>query len=115
VGSSSLGTDPRLSRHLPDALDVLEVEAEWVQATVSTPGWEVLLGLVAREVEVLSRELEGQRPLDSRADYALRHGRLSGLRAFAEFAEGLISKADAKLAEQRAKHESPVGAGERGE
>lgn len=118
MGSSGLGNDwrdvdPQLTRHLPDALDVLEQEAEWVQATVVTPGWEVLLGLIEREIATINRELDSGRLLDSRAHYAAKHGRLGGLRAMAEYATALIGKADAKLAEQREKHESPVGAGER--
>jgi hypothetical protein len=111
-GNARREHDPQLTRHLPTALDVLETESEWVQATVLSPGWQVLLGLLEREIETINRELDG-RLLESRSHYAAKHGRLGGLRAVAQFAEALIDKADAKLAEQRAKHEQPVGAGER--
>lgn len=100
-------TDPRLSRHIADtypSLDGLFTAAEAAQALVESAGWPVLLNLLDKEISTVEQELEGKL-LDSRAAYARAHGRISGLRAAPALLGALIDKADAKLAEQRVRHE----------
>jgi hypothetical protein len=115
LGSGQRDHDPKITRHLKHlTLEQLETASEWIGVTVATPGWEALLGLVEREIAMIDRQLEGDRPLESRAHYAIAHGRRGGLRAMAEFAEALLDEAESRLEEQRAKHEQPVGAGAEG-
>lgn len=97
--------DPALTRHFDGlTLERLLSDAEAVQGLAGHPGWTVLAGLLDAEVALIDRKLDGGL-LESRAEYAAAHGRRGGLRAAQQFIEALTARADARLAEQRAKHE----------
>jgi hypothetical protein len=99
---------PQFTRHLDDLFPTLEElvnAAEAAQALVATPGWACLSALLHAEVATIDAELDSGRPLESRADYAARHGRRGGLMAPERALQALVGRAESRLAEQRAKHE----------
>lgn len=113
MGSTLSKPDAQFTRHFKD-LDLLELEAaaDAVRALLASPGWAVVQRVLGDEVALIDRLLDSDRPLESRADYAAKHGRRSGLRASLEIATALVSYAESKLQEQRDKHEpaaEPVG------
>jgi hypothetical protein len=98
--------DPQLSRHFDGfSLEELVAAAEQARLLLAQPGWNLLTGLIQAEVATIDRELDSGRPLDSRADYAAKHGRRGGLMAFEQILTALIDRAESRIAEQRAKHE----------
>lgn len=100
--------DPQFTRHLDDLFPTLEAlveAAEAAQALTAHPGWDALSALLNAEIATIDADLDSGRPLDSRADYAAKHGRRGGLRAPGRALQALVGRAESRLAEQRAKHE----------
>lgn len=105
--------DPQFTRHVDylfprgdaQAFDDLVVAGEAAQALLASPGWPILVALLRREVATIDAELDSGRPLESRADYAAKHGRRGGLRAPELALYALVGRAESRLSEQRAKHE----------
>lgn len=100
--------DPQLSRHIDQLYPTLEQlvgAADAARSLSGHPGWGVILELVEAEIATIDRDLDSGRVLDSRADYAAKHGRRGGLKALREFGQVLADRAESRLAEQRAKHE----------
>lgn len=98
---------PRFTRHVPalyPSLEELVAAGEQAQALTEHPGWTVLTRLLQAEIDTLDGELD-DRLLDTRADYAHRHGRRAGLLAPEQALKALIGRAVSRLEEQRAKHE----------
>lgn len=109
--------DPRFT-HLVDEmfsddLTGLFEAAELVEALVGHPGFRVVERLIYAEKARLDDELGSDRVLGSRAEYAARHGRLSGLRGVRDAITAVRSRAELRLREQRAKHENGAGSPER--
>ena len=105
---SNLGSariDPSLTRHFDGfSLEELETSVEAMRSLRAHPGWLLLSSVLDAEVALIDRDLDG-RVLDTRADYASKHGRRGGLRAPELLIEALISRAESRLREQRIKHE----------
>lgn len=104
---SNLGhrPSPAWTRHLDGVpLDELFSAGEAVEALMRHPGWGLVMRLVDAEVEATEADLDG-RLLDSRAEYAHRHGRRGGLKGAREAADAIVRTAARRLEEQRAKHE----------
>lgn len=109
MGSNLQGRlDPKFTRHIDSLFPTLEelvVAGEAADALIAQPGWAHLVRLLEAEIATIDAELDSGRPLESRADYAARHGRRGGLRAPVGALTALISRAESRLEEQRAKHE----------
>jgi hypothetical protein len=86
-------------------LEQVQLAADVARDLMAHPGWQVLKVLVDAEIATIDRDLDTGRPLESRADYAARHGRRGGLRAPLQLIEALVADAERRVAEQRAKHE----------
>lgn len=102
--------DPRWANLVDDLFPRRDLQAildasEAVQATIASPGWPIVMALLEAEVGRLDVELDGDRPLESRADYAAKHGFRGGLRAPERAVQALIGRAESRYAEQRARHE----------
>lgn len=95
-----------------DDLDELFSAGEDVRSIRSHPGWIHVARLLEAEVESIDAALDGR--LLQQDEYAFKHGRRGGLRAFQAAADAIVSRADMRLAEQRRKHEgvteTPEGA-----
>lgn len=113
-----VGSSPKFLSHVDKLyrkdLDGLFAASEDVRALVSHPGWGTLRRVMEAEVATIDAKLDGDRLLDSRAEYSHLHGQRGGLRAYEDAAASLIERADLRLAEQRAKHEgaaepAPIG------
>lgn len=92
----------------PDSLDRLLRAAESARDMLVGPGWEAVVTLLGRKVEEIDRQLDGAL-LETRADYAHRHGQRAGLLALESSVKALIERAESRLEEQRAKHEDTAG------
>jgi hypothetical protein len=79
-----------------------------VSSLLAHPGWSHVNRLLAGEIEQIDRVLDGISLANPPAYESLcaMHGRRGGLRYALEAADAIVSVAAAKLAEQRAKHES---------
>lgn len=100
--------DPSLSRHIGDlfpSLEELVAAREAAVALLAQPGWTLLIRLLDAEIATIDATLDSGRVLESKADYAAAHGRRGGLRAPEQVMRLLVERADARLAEQAAKHE----------
>lgn len=113
MGSKPTGRHaPALTRHVGDVFrtfDELQDAAEVARSLVGHPGWSILRDLIEAEVSTIDTKLDGDRVLDSKAEYAHLHGRRGGLMAGPMLIEALIARAASRLEEQRLRHE---GAGE---
>lgn len=109
MGSNLTGRlDPRFTRHVDDLYSTLEelvAAGEAAEALLAHPGWAHLDALLNAEVATIDAELDSGRVLESRADYAVRHGRRGALTAPSGALQALVGRAESRLAEQRAKHE----------
>ena len=104
----SAKADPQLTRHIDDLFPTfgqLEGAAEALGTLARHAGWGLLKELLDAEVALIDRELDSGRLLDSRAEYAARHGRRGGLRAAAGFVDAVVDRYAARADEQRRKHE----------
>lgn len=116
VPSHTGRSDPQITRHLSKedwSLESIVEAAEAFRSLRGHRGWELLVALLEAEAATVDRGMQ-RGVLDSRAEYAFAHGRKGGLEAAPQFVEALIEKADARLAEQRERHEGaaePVPAG----
>lgn len=111
MGSSlgrSVRTDPQITRHIKvgDSLEKLERDAELGADLVASPGWPLLERLVNAEIATIDAELD-RGLLDSKADYAFRHGRRGGLAAALQFIPALLEHAESEFDKQRERHEGP--------
>lgn len=100
--------DPKGSRNIDGLYPGLEeiVRAgDAARGLLASDGWRVLMTLVEAEIATIDRLLDSDRLLESRADYAFRHGRRGALRFPEQALRALIGRADARYEEQRAKHE----------
>lgn len=99
--------NPALTRHVsdlwPDLERLLRV-GDQAQQLLAQPGWAAIDLLVDAEIDAINAQMERTTPL-SRADYAVRHGRIGGLKAAREAAEAIVAIADERRSEQQAKHE----------
>lgn len=110
--SKSAQADPQLTRHINDlypTLGQLEEAASSLETLVRHPGWFVLIELLDAEVATIDRELDSGRVLESRSEYAARHGRRGGLRAAPELVAAVMARYAEKADEQRRKHERVAG------
>jgi hypothetical protein len=87
---------------------------EAVADLLGHPGWAHVKRLLDAEALVVSSGM-GERLLESRSEYAFRHGRLGGLRAIDTAADAIVRRAEQRRLEQAAKYEDPVGAGSGGQ
>lgn len=90
---------------LGDDLNRLFEAGDAVEALQLHPGWGHVQQLIRREIRQVNARLDNAL-LPTRSDYAYLHGRLSGLKAAGLAAEAILSRAQKRLAEQRAKHEA---------
>lgn len=100
--------DPRLKRHVeriyPDMQDLFAA-GEAVEDLQAHPGWLHIVRLLEWEISTIDHTLDGRLVPLSQAEYAMAHGRRSGLRAFEDAAGAILSEYRDTLEEQRAKHE----------
>lgn len=94
----------RAARHVRklSGNDLVEA-AEQLEQTMQTPGWTRLVALLNEEFESVDRKLDGAKPL-GHVDYAMLHGQRRGLKAVGEVVSTVLTKRDAWLSEQQAKH-----------
>lgn len=104
---------PKLSRHIQRryrTLEELTTAADAVESLRSQPGWTILMDILGDEMSTIENALDDGEPI-SQAQYAYAHGRKGGIKAAQAAADLLVSRAAAKLEEQRQKHEKPEPAG----
>lgn len=98
-----------LTRHVkelwPDLEHLFEVGDQAQQLRVQ-PGWDVLCKVIDAEIDAINAQMESAATnvLDQ-AEYAVRHGRIGGLKAAREAREAVVSVAEERKAEQKKKHE----------
>ena len=101
------GTDPAVARHVKDLypeLDALFEAGDQVKAVQATSGWGVVHGILGAEIDAINAQMETQ--VLEQAEYAMRHGRIGGLRAAQSAVDTIVAIADARRAEQQARHEA---------
>lgn len=86
--------------------DRLSEAGEAVEELVCHPGWVQVVLLLAAEREALDAELDGYRTPKSRAEYAMAHGRRSGLCAAEDAAGALLRHFHGEREKQRRRHET---------
>jgi hypothetical protein len=91
-------------RILPD-LEALFRAGDDVLALLSHPGWDHLTRLIDAAVHDIDARLDGHL-LDSRAEYAMAHGRRSGLSAITGLARAIVAESERKRREQSRKYEA---------
>jgi hypothetical protein len=100
--------EPRFTeavRKLYPTVEQLTDAADAARALVEQPGWDVLVEILQAEIATIDRRLGSDRPLDTHGDYAMAHGRRSGLLAPGQAIHALIDRAESRLADERAKYE----------
>jgi hypothetical protein len=111
VGSSPERAAPaytNLARRTFPELEDLFAAGEHVRGLQAHPGWVYLSRLLEEAIAEIDFSLDG-RLLESKSEYAHRHGQRHGLRAMWQAADAIVHTADTKLRQQQEKHE---GAGE---
>lgn len=108
--------EPRFSRHVREhfkRVDELAEAAEAVEATMSSPGWQVIAALIDAERAETDRRMDNPFKVLEQAEYAAFHAYRAGLGAASDAALTLTSVAEARLAEESERHESApaLGAG----
>lgn len=100
--------DPHLDRHIervfPKLTERLSLE-EPVRALMESSAFAAVLRLIDAEADAVSRPMDVARPLEH-TEYVSRHGRLSGLTAFADAAQTLLSHVERERVEQQNRHEA---------
>lgn len=91
-------------RALPD-LEALFQAGDDALALTHQPGWDLILRLLDVSVADIDARLDGKL-LDSRAEYAMAHGRRSGLTALPELVRAIVGESDRRRREQARKHEA---------
>lgn len=110
-----MGSTPRWTRHIDPlypSLEALFDAGEEVAAVVAAPGWGQLIRLLDAEIAAIDERLDGRNEPLTQAEYAMAHGRRSGLRGASEAAAALLGKYHETLAKQRQAHESADAARE---
>jgi len=112
--------DPRWKKHVRDVFgadaDALQRAHDAVRATVASPGWEVIQGMLRAERGIVDRKLDDPDRVLEHADYALKHGYRAGLNALEDVARVLIDYTAELVEDQRRRHEGvPGGSGSRRE
>jgi hypothetical protein len=100
--------EPRFTdavRRLYPTLEQLTDAADAARALLEQPGWTVLNEILGLEVAKVDSRLGSDKPLGTRAEYAMAHGRRSGLLAPTQAIHALIDRAESRLADERVKHE----------
>lgn len=88
----------------PD-LDSLFAAGEAVGSMAEQFGWTLLTDVLDREIAAETAFLEDRSEPLSRAQYAMAHGRIAGLRGAQEAADAIVIHAERIHQEQMAKHE----------
>lgn len=99
--------DPALARHNDDAFPTLEHlfdAGDAVAQLQGHPGWAAVQAVLQSEIDAIGRTMDGLKPLDQ-ATYAMRHGRIGGLRAAQGTADAIVAEATRRRSEQQAQHE----------
>lgn len=103
--------DPRWLKHTRDmSLEQLFAAGDAVDSLLDHPGWISLQALIDAEITEIDRRLDGRDEPLSQAEYAMAHGRRSGLKGAADAAAALMHRYTAELERQRARHEDDAGA-----
>lgn len=100
--------DAALARHIGTVLPTLgeEIEAgDAVDALLKHPGFPVVRALIDEEIATINAQMERSTSPMDQAEYALRHGRIGGLRGFETAAETILARSEKRLQEQQAQHE----------
>ena len=96
-----------MTRHV-DALwpelEQLFSAGEAVEGLIFNEGWFRVLNVLEAEIATIDRQLDQGAPL-TQAEYAKAHGRRGGLQAARDAAYAIVDRAEARKAEQQAKHE----------
>lgn len=111
VGSNPDRRQPAHANAVRKAFPTLESLAEAgddVRDLIAHPGWAHVCRLIAGEVQDLDAHLDGR--LLEHTEYAFSHGQRRGLNALVDLAHAVVSVADQRLMEQRAKHEGTANA-----
>lgn len=100
--------DAALARHIDEVIptlgDVIEA-GEIVRSLMEHPGYGLVRLIIDAEISTINAEMERTtRPLEQ-SEYALRHGRVGGLRGFERSAETLLARSEKRREEQQAQHE----------
>lgn len=103
--------EPRYLKHIR-SLPIGEVFAagEAVESLVDHPGWELVVGVLRAERSEIDRSLDGRDEPLERAQYALKHGRRSGLSGAEDVVDAIVHHYRVELARQQARHEGAAGA-----
>jgi hypothetical protein len=104
--------EPSYGNLVSDVYKSLEEQlaaGEAVRSLMQHPGWPHVLRLIEARRAQVDAKLDGGL-LESRAAYAFEHGRRSGLRGLESAARAIVSKADDRLARERARNEDAADA-----
>src|SRR4051812_39488154 len=96
--------DRHLDRIYPEPHRLFEAGDE-VASLMAHPGWLHVTRLLEYEVFEIDKTLDGRDEPLTQAQYAARHGRRGGLRAFQAAADAIIARSEREYARQVTKHE----------
>lgn len=100
--------DPALTRHIKDVwpdLEHLFTVGEHVGQLRQHEGWKAVQTLLQAEIDAINAQMEGGGGPLEQAEYAVRHGRIGGLKAAIGAADAIVTISERRFSEQQAQHE----------
>lgn len=103
------GIDPTYARHVQEEFSTMEdlfAAGEYVEQLRQHPGWALVQTIVGAELSQVESELGRNRKPLEQAEYALKHGLLSGLAGAQAAADTIVGEAQRVYREQQEAHET---------